>query len=104
MIKTAILIVDDQPEILNTLRRIFRKEYDVYTSSRAADAASAGPKAESRSAERMSNRAGNRPDPLREFWISDDSYFLIMGTSFPVCSSSSYQIPARVGYGKNETE
>ncbi len=38
MNKTSILIVDDQTEILNTLRRIFRRDYEVHTSNRAAEA------------------------------------------------------------------
>ncbi len=38
MTKNALLILDDQVEILNSLRRIFQKEYDVYISTFGVDA------------------------------------------------------------------
>ncbi|MGD9900136.1 MAG: sigma-54-dependent transcriptional regulator [Calditrichaceae bacterium] len=36
--KESILIVDDQPEILNTMRHIFRREYDVLTAESGREA------------------------------------------------------------------
>ena len=38
MSEASILIVDDQPEILNTLRRLFRKKYRVFTAPGAEEA------------------------------------------------------------------